>query len=649
MLYRRTSCNQEQQPAESCHIDLLYILLTHCCSSVNRILMKYILAALFLLLTGTKPVHADSAYGRAVERIRNDIEFFAADEQEGRGVATEGIERAAERIIAEYESIGLKPAMPDGSWRQKFDVKIGTIGLSDDTRIRFRHANGRLLTAHAGIDCQPLRKGGSGNATGNLMFVGYGISAPEFGYDEYANLDVTGKTVIVIRRVPGQGDPQAPFSGSEISSHAYIDTKLRLAKKNGAAAVLFVNDPHTTPDPTTEDLVAIDGFGSRGNGLPFVQVRQRFLNQMFAEQPIRTTDGITLTTLQAVCDHLDRTLTPLSQEMGTWSSEITVDFTGQTVEASNLVGVVEGEGPHSDETIIIGGHYDHIGFGDYGSRARSRRGQVHNGADDNASGTAAVLELARRVADGPPPARRIVFICFSGEERGLLGSKHYVQYPLYPLEDTIVMLNFDMIGTVRNNRVEINGVGTGAEFLPLVQQADDESDLDVKVVANSFGGSDHLPFYRKQIPVMFCFTGVTDRYHTPDDDIEMINMDGVAAVVDLSETLFHSIDQMESRPTFRRTSRGRKSIAVLGIRPDLSTVGNSEGVRVLGVRQGSPARNASVQVGDVIVKIDDDEIHSYADLNDFLRESSGGRKVVVWVDRDGQRIGLHVTLGQTSQ
>jgi len=611
--------------------------------------MRFSAAAVSGLIFLAGPVSAASERAGTVERLRSDIEFFAADEQEGRGVATDGIQRAAERIIAEYESIGLKPAMPDGSWRQTFDVKIGTIGLTDDTRVRFRRSNGTLLTGAPAIDCQPLLKGGTGTSTGGLVFVGYGISAPELNYDEYANVDVAGKTLIVIRRVPGQGDPNTPFAGDEISSHAYVDTKLRLAKKNGAAAVLFVNDPHTTPDPAAEDLVDIDGFGSRGNGPPFIQVRQRFLNQLLAEHPILTTDGTVLTTLQAVCDHLDRTLTPLSQEMGSWSTDINIGFTGKTVKASNLVGVVEGEGPHADETIIIGGHYDHIGFGDYGSRARSRKGLVHNGADDNASGTAAVLELARRIADGPPPDRRIVFICFSGEERGLLGSKHYVRHPLFPLEDTIVMLNFDMIGTVRNNRVEINGVGTGAEFLPLVQQADDESELEVKVVANSFGGSDHLPFYRKQIPVMFCFTGVTDRYHTPDDDIEMINMDGVAAIVDLSETLFHSIDQMESRPTFRRTSRGRKNIAVLGIRPDLSTLGNSKGVRVLGVRQGSPARNASVQVGDVIVKIDDKEIHSYADLNDFLRKSSGDRKVVVWVNRDGQRIGLHVTLGQTSQ
>ena len=275
-----------------------------------------------------------------------------------------------------------------------------------------------------------------------------------------------------------------------------------------------------------------------------------------------------------------------------------------------------------------------------------RRGEIHNGADDNASGVAAVLELARRVAAGPAPQRRIVFICFSGEERGLLGSRHYIRQPVFPLDDTVFMFNFDMIGSARNNRVEINGVGTAAEFLPLVELADEQSPMDVKVIANPFAGSDHLPFYRKQIPVMFCFTGVTDRYHTPDDDIEMINMDGVVSIVDLSEQVLHSIDRLHARPAYRRTTRGPVRAAVLGIRPELSGTGDTPGVRVLGVRQGSPAADASVQVGDVIVKIGAQQINDYAALHDFLCQPNGGSSVSITVERKGQRIRLRVRLGQ---
>ena len=593
-------------------------------------------------------VLADSNRAAVVERLRGDIEFFADDAQQGRGVGSEGIERSAQRIIREYERIGLKPAMSDGSWRQTFDIKIGAVGHSPQTHVTLNNATGVRHNLTLDHDCQPLMRGGEGVAGDSLVFVGYGITAPEFGWDDYAELDVQGKTLIVIRRVPGMGNPDAPFSGESISPHAYIDTKLRLAKEHNAAAVLFVNDPYSEPDSAAEELASIEGFGLRGPGVPFIQVRQRVIDDVLELHPLKTEDGTFVRTLKDAAEHIDRTLAPLSRELDSWSSDIEVKFTGETVKASNLIGMVEGQGPHSEETIIIGGHYDHIGFGEYGSRARSRRGEVHNGADDNASGTAAVLELARRISAGPAPARRIVFICFSGEERGLLGSNHYVRHPVFPLDDTVFMFNFDMVGSLRNNRVEVNGVGTAAEFFPLVQQADEDSSLDVKLVSSPFGGSDHLPFYRKKIPVMFCFTGVTDRYHTPDDDIETLSMEGIASVLDLSEHIFELVSELPLRPTYRRASRGRKQVAVLGIRPDLSA-GDGKGVRVLGVRPASPASSSGIKVGDIVVRIDDQDVSGYAALNDFLQSAGPNRTVAVQLLRNNESLTLQVTLGKASR
>lgn len=601
-------------------------------------------------LVGTMSLQAaDSRRAAALAHIQSDIEFFASDEQEGRGVTTQGIERSAQRIIAEYERIGLKAVMPDGGWRQTFTVKIGATGASPQTSLSFRNTRGTRLQLTRNEDYQPLQRGGEGKCSSGLVFVGYGISAADDNYDEYADVDVEGKTIVVIRRVPGQGDIDSLFSGESTSPHAYISSKLKLAAQHKAEAVLFVNDPYTASDSATDELVDFDGFGPRGQGVPFIQIRQSVLDQLLSESPLTTKEGELLTSLRAAAEYLDDTMSPISQELDAWTVDINVRFTGRSVEASNLIGVVEGEGPNAHETIVVGGHYDHIGFGHFGSRARSRRGEIHNGADDNASGTAAVLEMARRIAAGPAPQRRIVFICFSGEERGLLGSRHYVKQPVFPLDDTVFMFNFDMIGSVRNNRVEVNGVGTAAEFLPLVEQADDHSALDVSIVSSPFGGSDHLPFYRKQIPVMFCFTGVTDRYHTPDDDIDTINMEGVVSVVELSEHLFHSIDELPLRPGYRKVARGRAKTAVLGVRPDLSDTVQTHGVRVLGVRVGSPAQDAAVQVGDVIVRIGGKEIDSYASLNDFLRQSTGGNTVTVTVERNGQRIGLPVRLGQASR
>ena len=587
---------------------------------------------------------AENHQSAALHRIRSDIEFLASDDLEGRGVATEGIKLAAERIIAVFRQTGLKSVLPDGGWRQTFDIKIGSVGVSEQTSLTLRSARGTRLQLTANLDFQPLLRGSGGKSSGELVFLGYGVSSPEDGYDDYADIDVEGRTIVIIRRVPGQGTPDAPFSGDSTSPHAYITTKLRLAQQHKVAAVLMVNDPYTTPDPDADELTAVDGFGSHGGPVPFVQIHQRLLDRLLSENPVRTPDGELLSTLRAVAGHLDESLTPLSQVLTSWKVDLEVKFTGDTAHASNLIGMVEGQGAAAHETIIVGGHYDHIGYGDYGSRARNRRGEIHNGADDNASGVAAVLELARRLAAGPAPQRRILLICFSGEERGLLGSRHYTRQPVFPLDDTVFMLNLDMIGSARNSRVEINGVGTAVEFLPLVELADEQSPMDVRIVANPFAGSDHLPFYRKQIPVMFCFTGITDRYHTPDDDSEMINMDGVVSIVDLSEQLLRSIDALPARPEYRRTGRGRIRMAVLGIRPALSGHEDAQGVRVLGVRPGSPAANASVQVGDLIVKIDSQPIEDYAALYDFLCEVTGGTRVLITVERDGQRIRLQTRL-----
>ncbi len=611
--------------------------------------MKCFCVSVCLFLASAAVMAEEAARTAVVERLRADIEFFAADEQQGRGVATEGIERSAERIIEEYERTGLKPGLPDGSWRQTFPVRTGSLTAAEGSSVRLKSPDGRYLDFPIGVDCQPLLRGKAGAVTAPLVFVGYGISAPEFDYSEYQKVDVTGKVVIVIRRVPGRGDPEAPFSGEKTSAHAYIDTKLREAHRHGAAAVLFVNDPASEPDAETEQLPGIDGFGTRSAFMPFVHVKQQAIDRLLSQQPVRTPDGQSLRTLSSVAGWIDEHMEPLSQELTGWEAEVRVKFTGRSVNASNLVGVVEGQGPLSHETIIVGAHYDHIGYGHFGSRARGRRGEVHNGADDNASGTAALLELARRMVAGPAPHRRIVFICFSAEERGLLGSRYYVRHPVFPLEDTVFMFNLDMVGSVRRHRIEVNGVGTGAEFLPLVRQADEESVLDVRIVANPFGGSDHLPFYRSQIPVLFCFSGITDRYHTPDDDAELINVEGVADVVDLAEHLLLAVDGLPQRPSYRRSPRGRVQMAVLGVQPDLSADGDEVGVRVLGIRPGSPAADSLLQTGDVIVSIGARSIADYADLSDFLLEASGGDTVMLTVNRDGRKIRFSVTLGQTGR
>lgn len=604
------------------------------------------LSLLIFLAMGTLQAAEELSREAIVSRVRGDIEYFASDDQEGRGIETQGIERSAERIIAEYQKLGLQPAMPEGSFRQPFEVPIGDVVISEVTHVRLTAPDGTVTELKLGEEFQPIRRGANGEAIGELVFLGYGISSTEDNYDDYADINVEGKVVVVIRREPQNYDGGA-FKGTVTSSNAYIDRKLELMKKAKAAAVLFVNDDSSCPTEVSDELATPTSFGNDGDSLPFAHVRQRVIDRVLNITPLKTQDGNSLSGLKAVAQHIDASLKPVSQELTGWSANITTKFQANTVTAYNLIGVIEGEGPHADETIIIGAHYDHLGFGGYGSRSPNRNGEIHNGADDNASGTAAVLELARRIAEGPRPKRRMIFICFSGEERGLIGSNHYVLHPVVPLDDTVAMINFDMIGNLKNNVVEVNGVGTAEEFRDIVTKADEATPINITIVDGAFAGSDHLPFYLKQIPVMFCFTGMTSIYHTPDDDFKTLNIEGAVSVIDYSEQLLRGIDRLEKAPTFIAAQSGKRQAAsrtpFLGIQPDLAASG-ADGIVIRSVREESPAQAGGLQTGDVITKVGETKVEGYQTLIEILMESKPGDKLKLSYQRGSDVKETEITL-----
>lgn len=609
------------------------------------------MAGLFLLLGVPGQASAGEEFSReaVVSRVRDDIQFFASDEQEGRGVETKGIERSAERIIAEYEKFGLLPATPDGSYRQAFEVPLGDVSVSESTMVKLTGPDGAEMLLNLGSEFQPIRRGANGSANAGIVFLGYAISSDEEHYDDFANVNIEGKVVVIIRREPQNYDGGA-FKGTATSPNAYIDRKLELLTKAKAAAVLFVNDYSSSPTNETDELATPSSFGNDGESVPFVHVKQSVVDKVLAITPLKTSDGNTLTSLKAVAQSIDANLKPVSQELSGWNAQLTTEFAVNSVTAYNLIGVVEGEGPHSNQTIVIGGHYDHLGFGGYGSRSpANRQGEIHNGADDNASGTAAVVELARRIALGPKPKRRMVFICFSGEERGLIGSNYYVKHPTVPLEETIAMINFDMIGNLKNNLVEVNGVGTAQEFRDIAMKADESTPIDIKIIDGAFAGSDHLPFYLKQIPVMFCFTGMTSIYHTPDDDFETLNIEGAVSVIDYSEQLLRGIDELEKPPTFvAAPSRNRREATrtpFLGIQPDLAATG-AAGIVIRSVREKSPAEAGGLQTGDVVVKVDDTSVEDYQTLIEILMTSKPGDKLKLNFKRGGEDKETEVILAE---
>jgi hypothetical protein len=305
----------------------------------------------------------------------------------------------------------------------------------------------------------------------------------------------------------------------------------------------------------------------------------------------------------------------------------------------------------ADETVVIGAHYDHLGRGEPGSRASFSK-EIHNGADDNASGTAMVLEMARRLARRVDPLpRRVVFMAFSGEERGLLGSAYYVNHPLYPLDKTVMMVNFDMVGRLnKRDELTIYGTGTSPGIDNLVDALGKAEGFTIKKIADGYGPSDHASFYQKNMPVLFIFTGTHADYHMPSDDTETINFPGMARIADFAEVLLLDLSRRPQRPAFTKVAgsqggdTGRVALTVyLGTIPDYDD--EQKGVKLSGVRDGSPADKGGLKGGDVIVGLGGKPIRTINDYMAGLGRYKPGDKVEVVVQRDGKETTLTVTLG----
>jgi hypothetical protein len=581
-----------------------------------------------------------------LERVSSEVRYLASDELAGRDVGTPGIDAAAEYIRTEFKKMGLKSGAENGSYYQPFDISGTKSIVEGEVYLVLTGPDGTRHELKLGEQFQPQLTGGDGQVEGDLVFVGYGISADEHNFDEYADLDVKDKIVIALRREPQQDDENSVFDGKENSNYARINTKLGFARGKGAKALILVNDWYTTEKEEGDILASPELFGTRGSGIPFAHMKQSVLQKILATTPIQLDSGEKLETIEAISDNIDENLQPRSQALEGWKVSYQVKSTTDNIVGNNVIGIIEGEGPHADETIVIGGHYDHLGMGLFGSRTPGRR-EVHNGADDNATGTVAVVELARRFAvSDTKPSRRLVFIGFSGEERGLLGSRYYVEHPVVPMESTVAMINFDMIGWLRDDVLTIYGAGTSPEFGAVIEAAGKETGLDLKPISAGFAGSDHLPFQQKQVPALFLHTGLTSTYHTPDDDYETLNMPGCVRVIDYSENLINELLSLDEAPTFANATRRppRPRTAYLGARINFSD--DITGLVVQEVTEDSPAAKAGLKTGDVITANGDDELKTREDLLSMLQENAAGDKLVLKVKRGEEVMEVEVTLSR---
>ncbi len=380
----------------------------------------------------------------------------------GAGPGTAGIDDAADHIAAVFREAGLSTAPGADGYFQPFSIQSER-KLGDDVKLSFSLPNDRSIDGKLKSNFSPLAVGASGSfEKDDVVFAGFGITAEDeehnLHYDDYKGLDVKDKVVLILRKEPDPKDKESGFSGDQPTSHATFQSKVANAARHGAAAVLLVND--TTSAGPADSLLDF-------NTTPLAAPSPSSCSS--ASWPMRSLPAAEMPSLDELEAKINETLEPQSKPLEGVKVTGSMSIKKTEIAVKNVIGVIEGEGPLADETSSIGAHYDHLGSGGIGSLAFGSR-DIHNGADDNASGTSVVLEMARRLARRVDPLpRRVVFMLFSAEERGLLGSEHYVEHPLYPLDKTVAMVNFDMVGRLNeDHELTVFGAGTSVGFDDLV-------------------------------------------------------------------------------------------------------------------------------------------------------------------------------------
>ena len=579
------------------------------------------------------------------DRWLEDVKFLSSDALKGRGDGTPELDQAAAYIEDQFRKTGLEP-LP-GGFLQPFTAITGA-DLGKDNQLTARTPESHSYKLRQ--DFVPMSFSASGEVRGEVLFVGYGITAPEYNYDDYKGVDVKGKIALVLRHEPQENEEGSVFRGRQLTRHAEFVSKAINAREHGAAAILFVNDP--VNHAASDQLVPFGAAGGGNNSrIPILQVKQAVVNSWLKGT------GNSLPELQKA---IDRDLTNHSFLLpATLQVTIHADVRLRNASLKNVIGVLRGsDSKLRDEYIVIGGHYDHLGDGEQGgSMAPSQIGKIHHGADDNASGTAGVMELARIFSQEKKQLRRsILFMAYAGEELGLLGSAHYVEHPLAPLDHTVAMLNLDMIGRVNNNKLYVGGVGTSPGFRKLVEEENQSTKFDVDFSDLGYDASDHMSFGRREVPVMFFFSGLHADYHKPSDTWEKVEPAETAMLLELVASVARRIDQSTERPAYTPPpARGRRNAgrdageqagygAYFGSVPDFGQSG--PGVKFADVREGSPAANAGLKPGDVLVKFDGKEIGDLYDFTYALQGKSPGDEVAVVVLRGGQEVQASVKLGR---
>lgn len=551
------------------------------------------------------------------------VRYLASPELKGRATGSPELEKAAHYIAGQFRSFGLKPV------ELAFPVALGA-HLGRKNQLKFKEP-GESRTLASGKDFLPLSFSSSGELHSTVVFAGFGITDKKEDYDDYAGLDVTGKFVLILRHEPKENPHKdhVPFADKAVN-----------AKMHGARGVILVNDTDHH-DGTPDDLGKLsESAGPKNAGVLFVRVRSDI-----AENWLKAEGR----DLRALSKQIDQDGRPHSFALSNLSVDLSVEVRVETKIVHNVSAYLPGA---TDEYIVVGAHYDHLGLGDEHSLAPSQIGTIHPGADDNASGTAGVIELARWASRQPKQKRGILFLTFAGEELGLLGSEWYVNHPTLPLENAVAMINMDMIGRIREGKVFLSGTGTGSTFPKLVEEVKPPPALQIDMAEKAgYGSSDHTSFTTKNVPVLFFFSGLHADYHKPSDTADKIDSASAAQLLDYIADLITHLEN-DPKPQYIRVAQPPVgpvgSGGGSGYGPNFGSIPDfnepPKGVRFADVRDGTPAAKAGLKAGDILIEFDGKEIANLYDFTYALRAHKPGDSVLVRVLRAGKEIEAKVLL-----
>jgi aminopeptidase YwaD len=581
---------------------------------------KSILPVLFLLISGF--VFSQRSQEITSKDLKSDVYYLASDSLQGRKPGTPGGDLASDYIRNQFRACNLKMLADNGF--QYFEI-ISDVTLGDLNTLAFEGFTGEVKK-----DFIPLAYSSSGRLNADVVFTGYGfdIDQDSLKWKDFDGVDVRGKWVMILR-----ADPELDSTESKFIPFTELRGKILAAKDHGAAGVLVVTPVAYDKEDKLIQLTTDNN--DLNSGIPVINIKRKTADLILKPS------GFRIDSLERL---LNKTKLPRSFTLPT-VVDATVSIVLKKEKTRNVIGLLEGNDPMlKNEYLLIGAHYDHLGFGGQGSGSRvPDTVAIHNGADDNASGTAMVIELAGKLsADRKNLKRSIIFVSFSAEEMGLIGSKYFVDHCPVDLKKIKAMFNFDMVGRFdpEKNSISVSGTGTSAESDSILRKYESNISFKVTHSPDGYGPSDHAAFYAANIPVFFFTTGVHMDYHTPLDDADKLNYEKEKEIGDFSVNVIKDIDNMPVSLTFKlsgtkeNTGRsGRKLKVTLGIMPDFAG-SEKQGLRVDGVTKGGPADRGGILKGDIIISINGMKVRDIYEYMARLSKLKHGQTISVEVIRE---------------